>query len=64
LLRLKSKESALNLDRASKPEFDDWRWVDYWYPVSAVIFFKRDVYKQALTELEPALGKEPGVSPG
>jgi putative (di)nucleoside polyphosphate hydrolase len=64
LLRLKSKESALNLDRASKPEFDDWRWVDYWYPVSAVIFFKRDVYEQALTELEPALGKEPGVSPG
>jgi putative (di)nucleoside polyphosphate hydrolase len=60
LLRLRSKESALDLEHAAKPEFDDWRWVDYWYPVSAVIFFKRDVYEQALKELEPALRARPG----
>jgi putative (di)nucleoside polyphosphate hydrolase len=64
LLRLRSKESALDLERASKPEFDDWRWVDYWYPASAVIFFKRDVYEQALRELEPALHGEPGAAAG
>lgn len=65
LLRLESKkESALNFERAPKPEFDDWRWVDYWYPVSAVIFFKRDVYEQALRELEPALRREPGRGAG
>ena len=38
-----------------KPEFDDWRWVSYWYPVSQVVEFKRDVYRQALKELAPRL---------
>ena len=38
-----------------KPEFDEWRWVSYWYPVGQVIAFKRDVYRRALRELAPAL---------
>ena len=33
------------------PEFDAWRWHDYWVPLDAVIDFKRDVYRQALLEL-------------
>jgi putative (di)nucleoside polyphosphate hydrolase len=64
LLRLDSRESVLNLKRAPKPEFDDWSWVDYWYPVSAVIFFKRAVYEQALKELEPALHGAPDPGSG
>jgi putative (di)nucleoside polyphosphate hydrolase len=55
MLHLKSDVTGLHLNHASKPEFDDWRWVDYWYPVKEVIFFKRDVYEKALTELEPLL---------
>ncbi|MBI3152536.1 MAG: RNA pyrophosphohydrolase, partial [Chloroflexi bacterium] len=35
----------------SKPEFDAWRWNDYWVPLDAVIEFKRGVYEQALNEL-------------
>lgn len=35
------------------PEFDQWCWVDYWYPVDNVVEFKREVYLRALTELEP-----------
>lgn len=36
---------------ASKPEFDNWQWVSYWYPVSQVVHFKRSVYRRALLEL-------------
>jgi putative (di)nucleoside polyphosphate hydrolase len=55
LLRLKGSEQAVQLDRAEIPEFDGWRWVDYWYPLKEVVSFKRDVYRRALQELEPLL---------
>lgn len=55
LLRLIGEESAVRLDASDMPEFDAWRWVDYWHPVEEVIFFKRQVYRQALTELERLL---------
>jgi putative (di)nucleoside polyphosphate hydrolase len=40
------------LSKTEKPEFDDWRWVNFWYPVDQVIEFKRDVYRKALQQLE------------
>lgn len=55
LLRLIGDESAVRLDASDLPEFDDWRWVDYWHPVQEVIFFKRRVYRRALAELAPLL---------
>ena len=55
LLRLTGDESAVQLDAGDTPEFDAWRWVDYWQPLDEVIFFKRDVYRQALSELAPLL---------
>ena len=48
LLQLKSKDSAVKLDHGKKPEFDGWRWVSYWYPLSQIIPFKRHVYRRAL----------------
>jgi putative (di)nucleoside polyphosphate hydrolase len=51
LLRLASPESAICFDRTGEPEFDRWRWVDYWQPVREVIYFKRPVYTRALHEL-------------
>ncbi len=59
LLRLKSSDEAICLDAHAEeePEFDQWRWVDYWYPVSQVIEFKRKVYEQVLHEFAPLLGK-------
>lgn len=56
LLRLAAAESELRLDVADEPEFDAWRWVDYWAPVGFVVPFKRDVYEQALTELDTFVG--------
>ena len=40
-------------DRGPDPEFDRWRWVDFWKPVNEVIYFKRRVYARALHELGP-----------
>ena len=50
LLQLIADESKIRLDDCDFPEFDDWRWVDYWYPVDHVIAFKRDVYQKVLKE--------------
>ena len=41
----------LNLRATNHPEFDAWRWNDYWVPLDAVVEFKRGVYEMALTEL-------------
>jgi putative (di)nucleoside polyphosphate hydrolase len=61
-LRLVSGEQRVQLDTTGLPEFDRWRWVDYWRPVKEVIYFKRNVYVQALHELGPALFPD-GVPP-
>jgi putative (di)nucleoside polyphosphate hydrolase len=55
LLRLTGKDDDVKLDVSQQPEFDGWRWVDYWYPMEEVVSFKRDVYRSALEELEPLL---------
>jgi putative (di)nucleoside polyphosphate hydrolase len=55
LLRLTGRDTDVSLRSTSHPEFDAWRWSDYWVPMDAVIEFKRDVYKRALGELEPHL---------
>ena len=55
LLKLQTDESNIDLNNSKKPEFDNWRWVDYWHPLEEVVFFKRNVYEQALKEFEPLL---------
>ena len=54
-LKLIGTENDFNLEDCDKPEFDRWRWVDYWSPVDEIISFKREVYQQALEELEQYL---------
>jgi putative (di)nucleoside polyphosphate hydrolase len=55
VLRLLTEDAAVRLDLSEQPEFDDWRWVDYWLPLKEIVFFKRRVYERALKELEPLL---------
>ena len=55
LLKLVSNEQKVKLDLSESPEFDSWRWIDFHEPEERVIFFKRQVYIQALKELEPLL---------
>ena len=51
LLRFLRDEDRLRFDVTDAPEFDRWKWVDYWSPVREVIHFKRNVYVRALEEL-------------
>ena len=51
LLHMLAEDAAVDLEDHPKPEFDQWRWVSYWYPLTQVISFKREVYRSALTEL-------------
>jgi len=51
LLRLARQEAEFRFDTTGQPEFDRWRWVDWWQPVREVIFFKRQVYTRALQQL-------------
>ena len=65
LLRLTGRDSDICLRATSKPEFDAWRWHDYWIPLDSVIEFKRGVYEQALSELvrflEPGRQRSPKI---
>ena len=56
LLRLTGCESTVCFTRCDRPEFDHWRWVDYWHPLSEVVSFKREVYLGAMRELAPLIG--------
>ncbi|MCW5624707.1 MAG: RNA pyrophosphohydrolase [Burkholderiales bacterium] len=51
LLRLTGRDCDVCLRRSDKPEFDAWRWNQYWVPLESVVEFKRDVYQAALMEL-------------
>ena len=53
VLRLAADEKHVDLNQGDEPEFDDWRWIDYWDSLRGVVEFKRDVYKRALSELAP-----------
>ena len=55
LLQLLGKDSDVCLDCSERPEFDYWKWVNYWHPSREVISFKREVYRLALRELAPLL---------
>ena len=51
LLRMIGQDSDVQLRATEHPEFDAWRWNEYWVPLEAVIEFKRAVYRSALLEL-------------
>jgi putative (di)nucleoside polyphosphate hydrolase len=58
LLRLTGRDCDVSLRASSRPEFDAWRWNEYWVPMDAVVDFKREVYRLALEELERYLHKD------
>lgn len=52
LLRLLGDDVDVDLNATQSPEFDAYRWVNFWYPAKNVIHFKRSVYQKALKHLE------------
>ena len=66
LLRLVGRDCDISLRASGHPEFDAWRWHDYWVPLEAVIDFKREAYRLALEQLAEYLEVTPrtvGLSP-
>jgi putative (di)nucleoside polyphosphate hydrolase len=66
LLRLVGRDCDISLRASGHPEFDAWRWHEYWVPLEAVIDFKRDVYRLGLEQLSGFLDIAPrtvGLSP-
>ena len=57
LLRMVCRDCDVQLRATDHPEFDAWRWSQYWVPLDAVIEFKRDVYQMALSELSRFLNR-------
>lgn len=62
LLRMVGRDCDVSLRASEHPEFDAWRWSDYWVPMENVIEFKREVYRLALNELASHLHHERGQS--
>lgn len=63
LLQLTGRDSDMNLRASTHPEFDAWRWHEYWVPLDTVIEFKRGVYQMALSELARFLPKPVPLQP-
>ncbi|HEX4331816.1 MAG TPA: RNA pyrophosphohydrolase [Usitatibacter sp.] len=66
LLRLCGRDCDISLRASGHPEFDAWRWHDYWVPLESVIEFKRESYRLALEQLAGFLEVAPraiGFSP-
>jgi len=61
LLRFVARDCDVQLRASDRPEFDAWRWNDYWVPLESVIEFKRDVYQRALTELSRYVERSGGA---
>ncbi len=57
LLQMLADEDQIRFDQGESPEFDDWQWVSYWYPIGQVVSFKREVYRRAMKELAPVYSR-------
>ena len=62
-MRMVGRDCDVSLRASEHPEFDAWRWSDYWVPMEHVIGFNRDVYRLALNELASHLHHERGQKP-
>ena len=64
LLRMIAEDQSVHLNATLHPEFDAWRWVDFWHPLREVVAFKREVYRRAMQELAPLVAAhEPAPLP-
>lgn len=61
LFRFLGEDTDIDVMKGSHPEFDRWRWVNFWEPITLVVEFKKVMYESALRELERYIVK--GNSP-
>ena len=51
LLKIKKDNTEIKLDNEAFPEFDKYEWVSFWQPLNRIVDFKREAYREALSEL-------------
>ena len=51
LFKLK-EDVKISFENDPDNEFDDFKWVSYWYPLNVIISFKEKVYREALNQLK------------
>ena len=51
LLKTIKDDLKINLNNEMIPEFEEFEWVSYWRTLDRIIDFKKEAYRQALTEL-------------
>ena len=51
LLKLNKDNCEIKLDNEAFPEFDKYEWVSFWQPLDKIVDFKREAYREALSEL-------------
>ena len=52
------KQTEISFENDPDNEFDDFKWVSYWYPLNVIISFKENVYREALNEFKYSFFKE------
>src|SRR6267378_1942628 len=55
LLRMTGRDCDVKLRASGHPEFDAWRWHEYWVPLEALIEFKRFLLTDRRARLQRAL---------
>ena len=59
LFKLK-ENTKISFENDPDNEFENFKWVSYWYPLAVIVSFKEDVYRKALNELKYAYCSEFG----
>ena len=54
---LKLISGDVDLNRENTPEFDEYSWVHFWYPLNQVVDFKKEAYRSALIEFKNQITK-------
>lgn len=52
------KDMNICFENDPDSEFDEYKWVSYWYPLQSIIFFKKDLYRTVLCNLRLIFCKE------
>jgi len=52
------KEVEISFENDPDNEFEDFKWVPYWYPLRVIVSFKEKVYFNALNQLKYSFCKE------
>ena len=53
LAQFLGQDNDIDLTVHNQIEFTEWMWASYWHPVAAGVEFKKNAYRQVLTDFLP-----------